>query len=199
MADPARLGIRAYARHRGCSHTAVQKAVTAGRLSELSKANPSGSWIPSARGSASIDPVAADLEWTSNTDELQQRENHREPAPPLEEPAPGQLFPDAQLPGAAAVQEVAPRRPTLASAQAVRTTYLAQIAKLDYEERCRNLVQADGVRIEAFRVAREVRDALLSIPDRMAGELASITNTHELRERLSREIRQALEVLSAAG
>lgn len=190
--EPARLGIRAYARHRGCSHTAVQKAVTAGRLSELSKANPSGSWIPSARGSASIDPVAADLEWASSTDQLQQREKHRGPAP-----ADGQLFPDASL--QPPPQESGARRPTLASAQAVRTTYLAQIAKLDYEERCKNLVSADGVRVEAFRIAREIRDALLSLPDRMAGELASMNDVHEVRERLGREIRQALEGLSAAG
>jgi len=90
------------------------------------------------------------------------------------------------------------RRPTLASAQAVRTTYLAQIAKLEYEERLGSLVRADGVRVEAFRVGREVRDKLLGLPDRIAAELATMHDTHEVRERLGRELRESLEVLGGS-
>jgi hypothetical protein len=47
------VSIRAYARHRGVSHTAVEKAVAAGRISTL----PDGG----------IDPAVADVEWERNT------------------------------------------------------------------------------------------------------------------------------------
>ena len=201
MAEPARIGIRAYSRHRGCTHHAVQKAITGGRLTELSKANPTGSFVRDGRGHAKIDPVAADDEWSSNTDELQQRERHRQPAPRSAQAAPagGELFPQPAPPAAPdAGGPAQPRKPTLASAQAVRTTYLAQIAKLEYEERLGSLVKADGVRVEAFKVARTVRDALLSMPDRLAAELATMGDTHEVRERLHAEIRACLEGLSSA-
>ena len=48
------LSIRAYAKHRGISHTAVRKAVEAGRIPQ----EPDGS----------IDPVKADAAWAANTD-----------------------------------------------------------------------------------------------------------------------------------
>ena len=47
------LSIRAYAQHRGVSHTAVAKAIKAGRISK----EPDGS----------IDPAKADAQWARNT------------------------------------------------------------------------------------------------------------------------------------
>jgi hypothetical protein len=47
------ISIRAYARHRGVSHTAVEKAIAAGRIST----QPDGG----------IDPAVADVEWEHNT------------------------------------------------------------------------------------------------------------------------------------
>ena len=47
------ISIRAYARHRGVSHTAVEKAIAAGRISPLAD--------------GSIDAATADAEWERNT------------------------------------------------------------------------------------------------------------------------------------
>ena len=47
------LSIRAYARHRGVSHTAVQKAIKSGRISQ--------------EADGTIDPVKADDDWRNNT------------------------------------------------------------------------------------------------------------------------------------
>ena len=47
------LSIRGYARHRGVSHTAVQKAIQSGRIS----VEPDGT----------LDPAKADAEWEKNT------------------------------------------------------------------------------------------------------------------------------------
>jgi hypothetical protein len=42
-------------------------------------------------------------------------------------------------------------------------------------------------------VARLVRDAMLNIPDRVAAELAAETNQFKVHQRLTHEIRRALE------
>ena len=47
------LSIRAYAQHRGVSHTAVAKAVSAGRISK--------------KADGTIDPATADAQWDRNT------------------------------------------------------------------------------------------------------------------------------------
>ena len=45
------------------------------------------------------------------------------------------------------------------------------------------------------RTARQVRDSLLNLPDRLAAELAAETNQFKVHQRLVKEIRRALEEL----
>jgi hypothetical protein len=51
------------------------------------------------------------------------------------------------------------------------------------------------VKRESFRTARQVRDSLLNLPDRLAAELAAETNQFKVHQRLVKEIRRALEEL----
>lgn len=70
------MGLREYARHRGCALRAVQVAIQAGRITR----EPDGS----------IDPVKADREWAENTHN-QRRSPHRSRATtpnPTHEPSP---------------------------------------------------------------------------------------------------------------
>lgn len=57
-------------------------------------------------------------------------------------------------------------------------------------------VDADEVKVAAFNRARIVRDALLSIPDRLAAVLAAETETQTVHGLIAAEIRQALEELT---
>ena len=57
-------------------------------------------------------------------------------------------------------------------------------------------VDADEVKVAAFNRARIVRDALLSIPDRLAAVLAAETETPKVHALIAAEIRQALEELT---
>ena len=59
------LGVRGYAKHRGMSHTAVQKAIASGRISTL----PNGM----------IDSDVADREWIENTEIRPRGSSHRRP------------------------------------------------------------------------------------------------------------------------
>ena len=57
------LSIRAYAAHRGVSHTSVRKAIASGRLT------------PELDGT--IDPVKADRAWVRNADPSKARDIHK--------------------------------------------------------------------------------------------------------------------------
>jgi phage terminase Nu1 subunit (DNA packaging protein) len=70
-----------------------------------------------------------------------------------------------------------------------------RLAELELEQREGKLVEADVVQREAFKAARQVRDALLNLPDRVAGVLAAETNQFKVHQMLTKEIRRALEDL----
>jgi phage terminase Nu1 subunit (DNA packaging protein) len=178
MAEAARVGVVAYAARRGVTHQAVSKAIASGRLSRSVTRTPSGKY--------EIDPDEADREWAGNTDPQQQRERHRS--------AQAALFPDAEVNG-----RDSPAAPVLAKAQAMRVTFLAKTAELDYLEKSRSLVSADKVTVEAFRVARTVRDAILNVPARISAQLAALQDEREVREVLMRELQDALRELSDAA
>ncbi len=58
------VSLRAYARHRGVSDTAVRKAIKSGRITT----EPDGT----------IDVAKVDQEWTLNTDQAQQRKHKKQ-------------------------------------------------------------------------------------------------------------------------
>lgn len=162
-----------YARLKGVSHEAVRKAVKVGRLSRAVTFD--------AKGKPRLDPDVANEEWTANTDSSQQRVPAV--APPRPEPEPE----------AAAAPEQ--RTGTFQQARTLREAYMARLAKLEFEAKSNKLVNADEVKREGFRAARQVRDAMLNIPDRVAGELAAEPNQFKVHQRLTKEIRRALEEL----
>lgn len=169
------ITVAEYARQKGVSHEAVRKAVKVGRLSR--------SVVFDAKGKPRLDPALADQEWAANTDNSQQRVPAVAPS--------RQPEPEAQ----AAPEQ---RTGTFQQARTLREAYMARLAKLEYEEKSGKLVQADAVKNEAFKTARMVRDNLLNIPDRVAGELAAESNQFKIHQRLTLEIRRALEDLRVA-
>jgi hypothetical protein len=150
------ISARQYAKHRGVSHTAVQKALRDGR-------------IPASNGK--IDPVAADAAWKANTDPSKQTGSIAEPAA-----------------GSA--------KGSYATSRAVRESYLARLAKLEYEEKAGRLVSADEVRITTFNLARSARNMLLALPDRLAPILAAMTSAREVHALLMTELRRVCEEIS---
>lgn len=57
-------------------------------------------------------------------------------------------------------------------------------------------LDAQTVEKEAFQTARTVRDSLQNIPDRVSSLLASLSDSNEIYDILTQEIRTALETLS---
>jgi len=158
------LSLRAYAKHRGVSLAAVQKAIHSGRIT------------PNADGL--IDSDRADAEWAAKTRPGQRRTR---PAPPAaREPA--------EAAGAGGLDYF--------RARAIRESYLARLAKIEFEEKTAKLVSRDEVQVAAFTRGRVVRDNLLNIADRLAATLAAESDVDKVHRLLSDEIRMALDALA---
>jgi len=85
---------------------------------------------------------------------------------------------------------------SLADAQKVQAQYKAALLKLEFDEKSGKLIPAEDVKTTAFDLGRRVRDYLLNIPNRISAELATKTDVHDINEKLTLEITQALEELS---
>lgn len=173
MGDP--ISQRAYARHRGVTHRAVQKAIAAGRI----PVTPEGK----------VDPEAADLAWAANTDESKPRNSvSGTPRPTgqhvaMSRPLAGPVGPNGSPSGYQA-------------ARTLHETYRARTARLEFERLSGTLVSVEDIRVEAFTIGRRVREAILSLPDRLTPVLAAMSEPADIHRTLTAELRQALEALS---
>ena len=182
------MSLRGYARHRGVSLRAVQKALKSGRIS--------------AREDGRLDADVADANWASNTAPRPQPASRptkatANPAQPAA--APQSAHHHAVTPIPAREPNEPPRLESgleYSKARAVRESYLARLAKIDFEERTEKLVSADEVRVTSFNRFRQFRDGMLNIPDRLAAVLAAESNPRQVHELLATEIRKALTEFS---
>jgi len=72
----------------------------------------------------------------------------------------------------------------------------ALIAEIERKKLEGTVIETAEVERDAFNIGRAVRDSLLNIPDRISAILAAETDESKVSEFLTKEIRQALEVLS---
>ena len=178
------LSIRAYAQHRGVSHTAVAKAIKAGRISK--------------EHDGTIDPAKADAQWARNTLPSQNlNTGAAKPAakvatPPVSTPVATGSSRELQPP----VETGRISAPDYQTSRAIREAYAARLAKLEYEERTAKLISSDEVEMRTFNLARRLRDRMQTLPRRLAAALAAEQDPRVIEQRLDDEIRQALEELS---
>jgi pyruvate/2-oxoglutarate dehydrogenase complex dihydrolipoamide acyltransferase (E2) component len=152
------MSLRAYARHRGVSLRAVQKALQSGRIS--------------TREDGRLDADVADVNWARNT--------APRPQPPAKARAAKPAAPHQSVHHHSDTPRREPTEPLkvesgleYSKARAVRETYMARLAKIDFEERTAKLVSSDEVQVAAFNRFRQFRDGMLNIPDRLAAVLAA--------------------------
>ncbi len=161
------VSLREYARRRGISHVAVQRAVNAGRISTVN---------------GKIDPERADIEWRENTDHSKPR--NRITGSPKHARVPGEP-PEPMtfdVPGGNGTAS------GYAKARAARELYQAQLAKMELDRQRGVLVRADEVRVGAFNMARRARDQLIALPERIAAILAATQDAIEIQRILEIEI-----------
>ena len=178
------LSIRAYAQHRGVSHTAVAKAIKAGRISK----EPDGT----------IDPAKADTQWERNTlpsqslDTRASKLTQKVATPAVSTPVSSR---EAQ-----ASLETRAAAPDYQTSRAIREAYAARLAKLEFEERTGKLLNADEVKVKHFNLARLLRDRIQQIPRKVAPQIVAAVvvqpDQRVVEDLLMEAIREALEELS---
>jgi hypothetical protein len=176
------LSQRAYARHRGVTHRAVQKAIKAGRITRNSD--------------GTIDPATADAQWKANTDPAGPTANGTQRVPvSVSQP---QVIPVApRTPGGNGDASSPPAGGYLAS-RAVREAYRARREKLAFERDSGALVPIEDVRATAFATGRRIREHLLTLPDRIAPLVAGFSDAGECHRVITEEVEHVLEELNDA-
>ncbi|MGB3751931.1 MAG: hypothetical protein WA945_10215 [Arcobacteraceae bacterium] len=85
---------------------------------------------------------------------------------------------------------------TLNEAKTVREHYQGLLAKINYEKEKKQLIEISEVEKEAFEIARSVRDSMLSVPARVASEVAGMNDVQDISRFITKEIHYALEGLT---
>ena len=85
----------------------------------------------------------------------------------------------------------------LNQAKTVSEILTAKLKEIQYKKETGELVEKKEVEKEAFELGRRVRDAVLSVPDRVASIVASMSDSNAIKELLNNELRHALEILKA--
>lgn len=157
----------------GVSHTAIQKAISTGRI-------PKAALRFDAQKRAKIyDVELAKKSLIENTDPSRGGQK-KVPTPTPEE--------DVEFEEASKKQA-----DTYNKSRAVKEIYAARKAKLEYEVMAGQMVESYKVKVEAFNLARRVRDSILNIPSRMAAQLAAETDPHKVHVILEAELVRSLE------
>lgn len=88
------------------------------------------------------------------------------------------------------------KNPTLTDANIIKTIFAGKREQLKYEEEMGLLVSQSEVESKAFNVSRSIRDKIMSIPERLANEIATMNNPHQVKELLYKEFGVLLEGFS---
>lgn len=93
--------------------------------------------------------------------------------------------------------QVASTRGALAQGRARLATAKASREELELAARRDELIDAAAVRTTVFNLARSARDAILSVPDRLAPIITGMDDAHEVHRLLSDELRRVVASLSS--
>jgi len=185
------ISIRAYARARGVSDTAVRKAIKTGRISALAD--------------GTIDPAQADAEWQGNTDPALQRKTAAramEKVSPTPSPPPTakvSAAPAASTHTGAGTSPagIATGGASLLQARTANELLKAQTNKVRLARMKGELIERAQAVSQVFRLARNERDAWLNWPGRVSARMAADLNVdaHSLRIALDAAVREHLTEL----
>lgn len=145
------LSLREFARQKGVELSAVQKAIENGRIVRKPNGRIDTSQLQAWEDLRDLSKIRAH----NGSADTRAPDDGNQPDPSKQEEAGSSGF------------------GTFQKAKVQKEVFVAQLRRLEYEEKAGKLVQRDAVKVAAFRVFRDVRDGLLNIPDRVAAEVAA--------------------------
>lgn len=190
------LSLRAYARHRGCTLRAVQKAIEAGRITvQVDDFGKSG-----------IDPIAADKAWGTNTDLAKQSllyggglqipvsdEPEAIGADPDQDVSIGQAAPSASPNSRESTSAgVDPDTASYRRERAAREAIKRETEQIELDRLRNKLIDVDDANRVVFTSFRSLRDSLLNIGPRIKDQLASELDAFQTEKILDAELSAVL-------
>lgn len=173
------ISIREYARRKGCSDTAVRKAIISGKIVK--------GVVQKKNERPRINQAIADAEWMSNRDPDYRRTTRKGK----------EVFEEASSVAPESQANDAPKADSsLAAAKRAQAVYKAKILELEMKEKQGSLVDRDQVYKALFAAGQEVRSAVQSIPDRFIDNILAARSRNEAHSILANAIADALEKLS---
>lgn len=191
------LSMNAYGKHQGVSHTAVRKAVDSGRLSKS---------VVRDGDKILINKALADVEWLKNTDKAKQGARKSESAGAVAGSKADVLA--AKVVDAGTTASVKAQASELLNsmvnegvldineARALKETFLARMAQLEYNRKLGLLVENAIVRKTAFAIANTVKGRLSALPSRIAPQVLGQTETAVIAGLIQAEVNQCLTELA---
>ena len=86
--------------------------------------------------------------------------------------------------------------PDFAESKAKREFYLAELAKLDVEEKKKQLVSVDDIKKSSFAKGRAIRESLTNLADRLSHQLAGEDDATVIHQIINSEHKEALNNLA---
>ena len=171
------VSLRAYAKHRGVSDTAVRKAIKSGRIQ--------------TEADGTIDIGKVDKQWDRNTDRAQQRQSS----------GATKAVPKAALDAVADTLSESGNTgggTTYMQARTANEVLKAQTNRIKLQQLKNELVDRAKAIAHVFRIARAERDAWLSWPARVSAQMAAEleVDSHKMHVMLESYVRQHLSELS---
>jgi hypothetical protein len=182
------ISVRAYARARGVSDTAVRKAIKVGRITP----EPDGM----------INPATADAQWLHNIDQALQRKPRaeaRQALPPRSPAPPERPLPQVSKPETSVTPPTAggSSGTSLLQARTANEVLKAQTNKVRLARMKGELIERSQAMAQVFKLARAELDAWLNWPARVSAQLASglAVGAHTVHVLLEAAVREHLSEL----
>jgi len=175
---------REFSRRMGCSDTSVRKAIKAGKISKGLRFDDNGK--PCIHYDTAFKEWQASYnpEYASN-DVVRTKLMATKPLPETEDDDAPPLTNDRNKPMS-----------SLANAKTAQAVYRAKLLKVELDQKLGNLVDKKEVYMALFEAGREVKTAIMSIPDRYIDAIVSAKTRNEAHTILTRALIEALDVLS---
>ena len=85
--------------------------------------------------------------------------------------------------------------PSYAESKAKREHFLAELARLDVDQKKKDLIPVSDIKKSSFEIGRAIRENLSNLADRLASQIAGETDPQIIHRLLTEEHRAALEQL----
>lgn len=186
MTNSSLVSLRSYASSRGMALSTLQHHIKTGKVKTIE---------------GKIDPAYADVCLREQIDRAQsargagQKRKHESAAVP--DSIGGQSF---EIPDGFDIEQARKMVPrNFAESQFLSSLEDLQRRRMENEAKEGGLVDAEEVSRVQFETARQLRDAIMAIPSRLADMLAVATDPNECARMLTTELRQALESVAMAA